>query len=119
MERPKDIFISYSSKDAAIVNSICNYLENSGLTCWIAPRDVRTGFTYASEIIGAIKSCKILLLVVSASSIESGHVANEIANAFTQKKHIIPFKIDKTPLNDDLNYYLSRVHRITALANPE
>jgi len=36
----RDIFISHSSADCAAAEQICAYLEATGLSCWIAPRDI-------------------------------------------------------------------------------
>jgi len=114
-----DIFISYSSMDAEIANNICNYLEKKGLTCWIAPRDIRAGYVFGAEIVGAIKTCKVLVLVYSNHSNLSKHVANEIDRAFANGKIIIPFKIEETPLCDGFEYYLSNKHWINAVNDPQ
>ena len=47
-----DIFVSYSSKDKAVADAIVSALENSGLRCWVAPRDVKPG------AIGVIQSSR-------------------------------------------------------------
>ena len=39
----KQIFISHSSKDAESAERMVNYLENAGLSCFIAPRDIEGG----------------------------------------------------------------------------
>ena len=36
-----DIFLSHSSKDKTIADAACAVLEQRGLRCWIAPRDIR------------------------------------------------------------------------------
>jgi TIR domain len=38
-----DAFISYASQDAAVANSIVENLEQQGISCWVAPRDVKPG----------------------------------------------------------------------------
>ena len=38
-----DIFISYSSADMQTAMDICSGLEEKGMKCWIAPRDVVAG----------------------------------------------------------------------------
>ena len=35
-----NVFISHSSHDKEIANAICHYLEDGGIRCWIAPRDI-------------------------------------------------------------------------------
>ena len=34
-----DVFISHSSKDKDIADTVVNFLEDKGLSCWITPRD--------------------------------------------------------------------------------
>lgn len=117
-DRQPDIFISYSSKDKTIADAVCDYLEKRGIDCWIAPRDVRPGFRYGGEIVKAIKSCKITILIFSGHSNDSEDVANEIHRAFVNKKTIIPFKIEEVSICDDLDYYLSNKHWVDASSNP-
>ena len=113
-----DIFISYSEKDKKLADAICHYLEERKIRCWIAPRDVRAGYDFASEIVKAIKDCKTLLLVLSENSNNSKHVTNEIDIAFQNSKLIVPFKIENTILNDSMTYYLNKKHWIDAFPNP-
>jgi hypothetical protein len=39
----RSVFLSYASHDADVAKSICEYLERHGISCWMAPRDVRPG----------------------------------------------------------------------------
>ena len=97
----KEVFISKSSKDDTIANAVCNVLEKNNISCWIAPRDITPGLTFAAEIVKGIENSKILLVIVSQHSNESGHVLNEINRAVEVNKIILPFKIDATDINDD------------------
>ena len=109
----KEVFISKSTKDDTIANAICNVLEKNNISCWIAPRDITPGLNYAAEIIRGIENAKILLVIVSQNSNESGHVLNEINRAVEVNKIILPFKIDATDIKDDFKYYLDRPSRLT------
>ena len=109
-----EVFISYSSKDKNIADAVCHSLEENGITCWIAPRDVIPGVSYAKQIIQSINSCKVVVLVFSENSNKSEHVENEIDEGFNAKKPIIPFMIDKTQMNQELGYYLKRKHWLIA-----
>ena len=102
-----DVFVSYASQDAAVANSIVENLEGQGLKCWIAPRDVKPGAQYADEIVLAINEAKCLVLVMSGSAVGSSHVGKEIERASSKRKPIIAFRIDATPLNRALEYFLS------------
>ena len=101
-----DVFISYSSDDKDIANEIKYVLENNGLKCWIAPRNISSGKNYLNEIADAIKSTKIVVLVFSESSQNSKYVINEVIMAFTYKKDIISFHIDDAKPNSIMEYYL-------------
>ena len=114
-----EVFISYSSKDKEIADSICFTMERSGLKCWIAPRDVQPGNKYAKEIVTAIQECFVMLLVFSESSNKSEHIENEIDIAFNEGKTIIPFKITETQMSSELKYYLNKKHWIDGVPEPE
>jgi hypothetical protein len=43
MTRP--VFISHSSLDKATADQVCTFLEDQGIVCWIAPRNVPPGAT--------------------------------------------------------------------------
>ena len=36
----KDIFISYASEEIELAKSVCRLLENNGVSCFIAVRDI-------------------------------------------------------------------------------
>jgi hypothetical protein len=63
------VFLNYASQDVALVQQVCAALEASGQRCWIAPRDVHAGESYAAAIVEAINSCRMLLLLLSSHSI--------------------------------------------------
>lgn len=114
MENELDVFISYSTKDKAIADAVCHSLEENRIKCWIAPRDVIPGKSYAKQIMQSIKECQVIVLVFSINSNKSEHVENEIDKAFNCGKPIIPFLIDETEMNDELGYYLGRKHWLVA-----
>src|ERR1700675_1805471 len=103
----KKVFISYASQDAAVANSVVEALEKQGIRCWIAPRDVTPGALYADGIIRAINEAKVLVLVLSTSSIASKHVGKEVERASSKGRPIITLKVDAAPLTAALEYFLS------------
>lgn len=109
-----DIFISYSSKDKAVADAVCHALEENGITCWMAPRDVIPGIDYEDQIPQAINCSQAIVLIFSANSNISKHVRSEVRIAFNAGKPIIPFVIDRTQMSDGLNYYLGSPHWLVA-----
>jgi len=74
-EKRYDVFISHSSKDKKVAFTLCKALENEGLICWIAPRDVGIGH-YASSIVEGVEENKIFVLILSKNSNSSTPVIN-------------------------------------------
>lgn len=114
-----DIFISYSTKDKQTADAICHVLEQNGLKCWIAPRNIASGKNYAQEIMDGLKAAKIVVLVFSKNSQESEFVNNEIDAAFRNNKSIISFKIDETMPENRMEFFLKNKHWLEAYPNPE
>lgn len=114
MESEKIVFISYSSKEMETAVRVCNYLEEQGIVCWIAPRNIEAGANYASQIVAAIRKCDTLVMLASESTNVSGHVSNEVSIAFDNKKNIIPFKLQDIEFTDEYLYFLGRKHWIEA-----
>jgi hypothetical protein len=112
-------FISYSSVDSNIVFKMVEVLENAGIVCWVAPRDIPLGSTYAASIIQAIKMSAYFIFIFSSASNASDAVVNEIEKASTLKGlTIIPFKLENLPYSDSLEYYLRSKQNIIAYGRP-
>ncbi len=114
MENDHEVFISHSSNDSNLAYSICQYLEQRNIRCWIAPRDVPGGVEYAESIILGIRQCKIMVVVFTESANSSIFVKNEVERAFNYKSTIIPLKIDQTIPSAALELFLGSVHWLNA-----
>jgi TolB-like protein len=101
------VFVSYASQDAATANSIVDHLEQHGLRCWLAPRDVKPGAQYADAIVAAINKARAVVLLLSQHAVVSSHVGREVERAASKHKPIIAFRIDTATLNRALEYFLS------------
>jgi len=113
-----DVFISHSSVNKKAADAICHALEQNGVKCWIAPRDIPPGANYGSAIIKGIKNCKVFLLVFSKEANMSTAVAKEVERAaLGYKKTIIPFRIEDVAMNENLEFFLTDVHWLDAYPN--
>ena len=112
----RDVFVSYASQDEAVANAVVEALEQQGIRCWIAPRDVRPGALYADAIVRAINEAKTLVLVLSQNSVASSHVGKEIERASSKRRPIIALRIDEAPLSPALEYFLSESQWVDARA---
>ena len=103
----KEIFISHSSKDAKISNTICRALEDRGLSCWIAPRDIGPGENFQESIVRAIRAAKIMVLIFSANANDSAEVKKELVLASQHKLAVIPVRIEDVVPGEAFAYELS------------
>ncbi len=113
-----DVFISYSSVDLTAADTVCSILEQNGIRCWIAPRDITPGLDFAEAIIDGIKSSKLFILVFSSSSGNSKQVIREVDRAVHTGIPIINLRLEEVPLSKQLEYYLSSVHWLDAMTPP-
>jgi hypothetical protein len=109
-----DVFISYASPNSAVAEAACGAMEQIGMTCWIAPRDVTPGASYAGQIIHAIDAAKSIVLILSQHAASSPHVLREVERAASKRHPIISLRIDQAPLPADFEYFLNTSHWLDA-----
>jgi isopentenyldiphosphate isomerase len=105
-----DVFISYSSIEKPVAESLCAMIENAGISCWIAPRNVVPGAHWAASIAQAVRNARLLVLLFSENASVSTQVAREVALADAHRLAILPIKIDAAIPDNVLEYYLSVCH---------
>jgi TolB-like protein/Flp pilus assembly protein TadD len=101
------VFISYASHDKGVADAVCHALEKAGVACWIAPRDVVPGDSYARSIVNAIDGTKLIVLILSEHGAASQHVLREVERASSKRHPVIAFRIDAAPMPPDLEYFLN------------
>ncbi len=111
----KDVFISYSTKDAELAQYLCSLLEGRGVTCWIAPRDIHGAVDWGGAIVAGLKAAKVFALLLSEASMASPEVPKEVtlANKFGLK--ILPIRIENVALKGSFDYHLANVQWVDAL----
>lgn len=109
-----DVFISYSSQDKEAAQAICHTLEQNEIMCWMAPRDIPPGSEYGDLIDEAIKKASVVVVLFSETAATSLWVKGELNIAFEEQKVIIPFRLDKTPLQGQNRLILNQKHWIDA-----
>jgi hypothetical protein len=101
------VFVSHASQDAAVANAVIENLEQHGIKCWIAAREVTPGSQYAGEIEGAINDTKVLVLVFSEHAVASPNVGREVERAASKRRRIIVLRTDAVALTRSFEYFLS------------
>lgn len=113
-----DVFISYSTIDANIAKAVCHKLEENGIRCWVAPRDIKPGADWALSITEAIKASKVFVLIFSENSNKSEQVPKELTLAVNYHLMVFPFKITETQPEGSFEYLLSDIHWLDAIDKP-
>lgn len=101
-----NIFISHSSEDFSIAESVCGLLEGNGHKCFLAPRDIRSGYEYAEEIMNGIEASELMLLLLSGKANRSPHVLREVERAVSKGIPIIVYKLEEVELSKSMEYFL-------------
>jgi ABC-type branched-subunit amino acid transport system substrate-binding protein len=60
-----DVFISYSTNDRLIAETILNALKRRGITCWIAPDSIAAGASWREAIVDGLEQSRVMLVVLS------------------------------------------------------
>jgi hypothetical protein len=113
-----DVFISYSTKDRNAADAVCVKLESEKIRCWIAPRDVPPGQSWAASIIDAINESKVFVLVFSDGSNKSNQVIREGGAAVHSGVPIIPLRIEDVEPSHEVRYYIKSIHWLDAMTPP-
>jgi biotin transporter BioY len=113
-----DVFVSYSADDKPTADAVCATLENKGIRCWIAPRDILPGVDWGGAIVDAINVCRAMVLVYSAKANESPQIKREVERAVHRGLTVIPFRIEDVPMSATLEYFMSMPHWLDALTPP-
>ena len=114
----KDVFLSYAAADKATALAVLAGLEDSGIGCWIAPRDIPAGSEYGEQIVDAIKACRIVVVIFSAGANASPHVRREVERAVSAQRPIVPFRVENIAPTGAMEIALSNTHWLDAMSAP-
>src|ERR1700733_8455674 len=101
------MFISSSSKDQDIAETICKALESRGQNCWISCRDVRAGDNFQEAIVRALRTAKVMLLVLNSNANNSDEIKKELVLAGRHHVTVVPVRVEDVVPNDAFSYELA------------
>lgn len=85
-----DVFLSHSSRDAALAREMGRALERKGLQCFMAERDIAAGGLWKEEIRTALQMSRVVVVLITPSALKSGWVISEVAASWALGKPMIP-----------------------------
>ncbi|HXC54020.1 MAG TPA: TIR domain-containing protein [Rhizomicrobium sp.] len=103
----RSVFISFSSQDRKVTETIGAALESRGYPCWISSRDIGPGENYQIAIVHAINAAKVLLLIFSSNTNTSDEIKKELALASRRRLVVIPVRIEDVVPDEGFSYELA------------
>lgn len=114
-----DVFISYTRPDSSKAFLIHDILQSNQLRSWMAAsgsNGVRAGKFFKGEIVRAITSSKVFVLVYSDHCNRSEEILKEVQHRPKGQPTIV-VRLDKSPYNDGLSNHLRGIRHIDVLGD--
>jgi len=112
----RGIFISHASEDKRLARNVAAILRRQGWDTWLDESDIRGGASWAASIQQALRSCSVVVLLVTANSVSKEWVLDEIAAARNLRVPIIPAVLEQVRLPDELQFMLQRTQFVDVSA---
>jgi len=103
------IFISYSSKQIYFANRIKEYFDKIEIESFLANDDIRIAENWKDRILNELKTCNIIVLILSKDFKKSDWCSQEIGIFYSLGKNIIPISIDGTQSYGFINHIQSKM----------
>jgi len=107
-----DIFISYSHKDSEQAKALADRLRASGADVWMDTAALAGAETWSAEIVSAINSSRVVIVLISATAVASRNVNKEVALASEKHKTIIPIVLERCRLSEAMEYALAGLQHV-------
>ena len=112
MAAPAEVFVSYSRNDKDRVLELSGKLRAAGVSLWLDTSGIDGATLWGEQIVNALESAKVLLLIVSESAVRSDNVAKEVMLVSERKGHILPVHLEPTPIPPSLKYQLAGIQHV-------
>lgn len=101
--RKYDVFVSYSRKDAEIVDRICQLMRQKQIVYYRDTQEIPGGEKFFDELAKSILDSVVFLYIGSKNSYSSIYTPKEVNFAISKNSNvIIPYLVDDSPLPDNL-----------------
>jgi len=114
---PGGVFISHSSRDGRMAQTITSALERRGIRCWISSRDIGPGENFQEAIVHAIRGARVMVLVFTGNANNSNEIKKEMALAGQHNLTVIPVRVEDVLPNDAFTYEFATRQWIDAFEN--
>jgi hypothetical protein len=91
----KTIFFSYSRQDSDFALNLAKDLRLAGADIWLDQLDIQPGSHWDQSVEEALKASKVLLVILSKTSVDSKTVMDEVSYALEEDKIVVPVLLEK------------------------
>ena len=102
------LFVSYSRKDESFVQRLVSHLDSLGADIWLDIEDIPVGMKWSTAIQHGLKTCELMLLIISPDSMASTNVEDEWQYYLDEKKPIVPILLHPA----EIHFQLRRVQYV-------
>jgi hypothetical protein len=85
--RPKELFVSHSSRDHRFAVRLVHVLQAHGVRCWFSPRHIVAAQQWHDEIGRALGRCDWFLVILSPHGVRSAWVKRELMFALNSPQY--------------------------------
>jgi adenylate cyclase len=110
--QPAEVFVSYSRSDKERVLKLTEKLRVAGISVWLDQSGIDAATRWGEQIVNALESAKVLLLMVTESAVRSDNVAKEVILVSERKGQILPVHLEPTQIPPSLKYQLAGIQHI-------
>jgi hypothetical protein len=86
--RPREVFLSHSSKDHVAAKRLAKFLQARGIRIWFAPAHLLGAQQWHDEIGKALARCDWFVVLLSPDAVKSEWVKRELQYAIRERRYI-------------------------------
>jgi hypothetical protein len=98
------VFVSYSRNDKERVLELTGKLRAAGVSLWLDTSGIDAATLWGEQIVNALESAKVLLLMLTESAVRSDNVAKEVMLVSERRGHILPVHLEPLQIPPSLKY---------------
>jgi hypothetical protein len=102
-----EVFVSYASQDRERVVAVVEELAAAGVSLWVDRERIDGASHWAEEIVNAIASAKVVLLMCSDAAMRSWAVKQEIQLAGESQRALLPLMLEPTRFPAQMRFFLA------------
>ena len=107
-----EVFVSYARVDRVRVLQLVERMRSAGIGVWIDEGGIHGASLWGQEIVDAIESASVMVLMLSDASINSDNVVKELSIASEDKKPILPVYLHQAEIPKSMRYQLAGIQHI-------